>query len=254
MTDVKVFQGGNITYWWVPAGGIANINSPTAAEINAGTNISAAVAADGTEVTPTDSSDIDDRSIVDAGNVVDPGFGQFNASFTLFRPASTADVNDPYVKAYNLFKTQRVGGYIVKRRFVAYGTTATAGDRISVFQVLSDHTANDTAGEDSVKLIVPFLPQGNMVVNTFVKTALAVTVTPSTTSIAVAGGGKAAIVARLGAGGTVITQGCTWTSSDPSKATVSENGVIKAVAAGSATVTASHPAATTPGTVTVTVT
>lgn len=253
MTDVKVFQGGNITYWWVPAGGIANINSPTPAEINAGTNISAAIAADGTEVTPTDSSDIDDRSIVDAGNVVEPGFGQFNASFTLFRPASTADVNDPYVKAYNLFKTQRVAGYIVKRRFVAYGTAAAAGDRISVFQVLSDHTANDTAGEDSVKLIVPFLPQGNMVVNTFVKTALAVTVTPSSTSIA-SPTGKAAIVARLGAAGTVITQGATWTSSDPSKATVSENGVITAIAAGSVTVTATHPAATTAGTVTVTVT
>jgi len=254
MTDVKVFQGGNIAYWWVPAGGIANISSPTPAEVNAGVNVSAAIAADGTEVTPTDSSDIDDRSIVDAGNVVEPGFGQFNASFTLFRPLSTADVNDPYVKAYNLFKAGRVPGYIVKRRFVPYATTATAGDRVSVFQVLSDHTESDTAGEDSVKLIVPFLPQGNMSVNTFLKTALAVIVTPTTSSITVAGAGKAAIVARLGAGGQVITQQSVWVSSDPTKATVTENGVIKAVAAGSCTVTASHPASTGPGSVAVTVT
>ena len=94
--------------------------------------------------------------------------------------------------------------------------------------------------------IVPF--------DTFVKTAVAVVVTPTTSSIAVAGGGKAAIVARLGAGGPVITQSATWVSSDPTKATVSDNGVIKAVAAGSTTVTASHASATTAGTVTVTVT
>lgn len=253
MTDVKVYQGGNITYWWVPAGGIADINAPTASEINMGVNISAAVAADGTEVTPTDSSDIDDRSIIDAGNKVEPGFGQYNATFTLFRPLSTADAADPYVVAYNLFKTQRVPGFIVKRRFVPYATAATAADRISVFQVISDHTANDTAGEDSVKLIVPFLPQGAMAVNTFVKTASAVVTTPATT-LASDVGDIDPVVATLGASGPVITQGAKWTSSAPAVASVSPNGVIKSLSAGSATITASHPAATTAASIAVTVT
>jgi len=254
MTDVKTFQGkgDDITYWWVPAGGIANIKAPTATEINAGVNLSLAIAADGTEVTATDSSDIDDRSIVDKGNAVEAGFDQYNAAITLFRPYDMGNVTDPYVIAYNLFKTQKVHGYIVKRRLQeSYLSPAVAGEMVSVFKVQSDYTADDTAGEDSVKLAVAFLPQGQVAINTFVAPVAAVVASVAT--LTGAAGGKAAVTALLGAGGPSITQGATWSSSDTTKATVSENGVVKYVAAGSATITVSHPAATAADTIAVTV-
>lgn len=252
MADTRAFAGGLITYWWVPDGGIANINAPTPAEVNAGVNMSRAIAVDGTEVGPEESSDIDDRSIVDAGNAVEAGFDQYAAAITAFRPVDPSDTNDPYAVLYNLFKTQRVKGYIVKRRLVAYDTAAAAGDVVSVFKVMSDYTANDTAGEDSVKLIVQFLPQGGMKVNTIVKSADPVVVTPSTVTYPTATVYPQVdpIVATLE--GWDITQGTTWTSSDTDVATVSENGVITSVASGTATITATHPSAGSAGTVTVT--
>ena len=254
MTDVKTFQGkgDDITYWWVPAGGIANIKAPTAAEINAGVNLSLAIAADGTEVTASDSSDIDDRSIVDRGNAVEAGFDQYTAAITLFRPYDMTDTADPYVIAYNLFKTQRVDGYIVKRRLQAsYLDVAAAGQMISVFKVQSDHTADDTAGEDSAKQAVSFLPQGQVAINTFVGGVAAVVA--SATALALAVGAKAAVTATLGASGPSITQGATWSSSDTTLATVSENGVVVGVAAGAPVITVSHPSATAADTFTVTV-
>lgn len=257
MTDVKAFQGKgtDITYWWVGAGGIANINAPTPAEINAGVNLSLAIAADGTEVTANDSSDITDRSIVDRGNAIEPGFDQYSATFTLFRPKDLTDLTDEYVIAYNLFKSQQVSGYIVKRRLQeSYLEIAAADQMVSAYKVMSDHTEDDTAGEDSVKLKVAFLPRGAVAVNTFVKSAAAVV--PSVATLSIAVGAKSAVTARLGAAGPSITQGATWVSADTTKATVSANGVITGISGGVPTVviTASHPSATGVGTITVTVT
>lgn len=251
MTDVKVFQASNIAYVWVPDGGIADIEAPTAAEINAGVNISPSVAADSTSVTASESSDIDDRAVTDAGNAVEAGFAQYEAALNLFRPSDPDDTSDSYAVTYNLFKTQRVKGYIVKRLLVPWANTFAAGEMISVFYVLSDYTADDTEGEDSVKLMVQFLPQGRLAVNTFVGGAGAVTVDPATATVAA--GEHEVITATLGASGPSITQGATWTSSDNSVATVSPNGVITGVSSGTATITADHPSATASDDVSVTV-
>lgn len=249
MADEKVFQGKNLTYWWVPASGIADINAPTPAEINAGVNISRSVAADSTSVTASESSDIDDRAITDAGNAVEAGFAQYEAALNLFRPTDPDDVNDPYAVTYGLFKTQRVRGYIVKRLLVPWDEVAAAGEMISVFYVLSDYTADDTAGEDSVKLMVQFLPQGALSVNTFVASASDVVLSESTLAVGV--GEHEVLTATLD--GTSITQGATWTSDDTSIATVSENGVVTGVSAGTADITADHPSAASAETCAVTV-
>lgn len=251
MTDTKVFPARNVSYWWVPISGIADINAPTPAEINAGVNISRSVAADSTSVTATDSTDIDDRAITDAGNAVEAGFAQYEAALNLFRPSDPNDMNDPFAVTYNLFRTQRVPGYIVKRLLVPWEEEASAGEMISVFRVLSDYTADDTEGEDSVKLLVQFLAQGQLSVNTFVATGDAVVVSEATLTLAA--GDKGLVDANLGAGGPSITQGATWRSDDTSVATVSPNGVVVGIATGSADITADHPSATGPGTVTVTV-
>jgi uncharacterized protein YjdB len=79
-----------------------------------------------------------------------------------------------------------------------------------------------------------------------------VDVLPTTLSIAT--GAKNVIVTRLAVGGRVITQGATYVSSDPTKATVTENGVIRGIAAGTSTITVSHPSATGTDTCVVTVT
>lgn len=250
MVDKKVMSNGNVTVWWVPAAGIADYRSPTAAELNAGLNLSPAIAWDGFELGATESNDLDDRSIVDAGNAVTAGFAQFAASLSFFRNSDPDDTNSDYVDAWEAFKRDRVTGYLVTRILQAKpDEAAEAGQIISVYRFTSDYTADDTEGEDSVKFTVGYLPQGEVKVNTVVKTAAAVTVAPETVSLAV--GDVETATATIA--GHSFTQGAAWRSADTTVASVSPNGVITGVGTGTTTVTADHPGATGPGTITVTV-
>lgn len=250
MADVKVFPERLVKVTWVPDGGVANPQAPTAAELNAGVDLTTAIAWDGFELGASDSSDIDDASLADAAGFVEPGFDQYNASLSLFYPADMTDVSSDYVAAYETFKTRVTGWLYMRVNGGLYTVNYAAGDVISGFKVITDFTAHDAEGEDSVKFNVEFLPQGFAYVNTMVAGAAAVTPSSGTSSISVGGVDPISVTIS----GYDWTQGCTWSSDDTSVATVSQNGVITGVSAGGATVTASHPASATPATVTVTVT
>lgn len=253
MADEKVQSNGNITVTWVPAAGIADYRSPTPTELNAGIDLTDAIAWDGYELGASDSNDVDDRSLRDLGNAVTRGFQQFAATIPFFRDSNPLDTTSDYTKAFQLFREPRVYGYLVTRVLQVPASIATpyaAGQWISVFKFVGDYVADDTEGEDSYKFTVGFLPQGDVKVYTIVKTAVPVTLAPATLSLAV--GAKGLVTATLS--GKSITQGATWTSSAPNIARVTANGVVIGVAAGTATISAGHPAATTAGATTVTVT
>src|SRR3954467_15811033 len=108
MADLKVTSNGNVEIWAVPVAGIANIQAPTAAEINAGVVLSNAVAWEGSDFPANDASnDVDDRSIRDRGNATSRGFAQFGATLSFFRPLPT-DTTSEYALAWAFFKTPRV--------------------------------------------------------------------------------------------------------------------------------------------------
>lgn len=253
MADTKVQSNGNVTVWWVPAAGVANYLSPTAAEINDnGIDLTDAIAWEGFDLGATESNDIDDRSLRDLGNAVTRGFAQFGANLSFFRSKNPDDPTSDYTIAFETFRDPRVHGYLITRVLQVAPNTkvpAAAGEWISVYRVVGDYMANDTEGEDSYKFTVGFLPQGQIKVNTQVKNATPVVVAPTTLEVAVGEFGLA--TATLG--GKSITQGATWTSASPNIASVSPNGVVKGIATGSAVISANHPAATGAGTVTVTV-
>ena len=255
MADLKFTSNGNIDVWAVPTSGIADINNPTAAEINAGVWLTEAIAWDGTTFpTSTDSDDVEDRSLNDAGNATTRGFAQFEATLNFFRPKDLTDTTTDYGKAYNFFKTTRVPVVLVTRvsQRTATGvyTPAATGDRVSLYSMLSTTFIDDTEGDDSYKYEVGFLPQGNLAVNTYVGQNT-LTTTPATTLAATVG---TPVTSRATLAGKRATQAVTWTVSDPTKARVTPNGVLIPLAAGSVTVTADHAAATAPATITVTVT
>ena len=252
MADTKIMSNGQVTVWWVPPAGIADFRSPTAAEVNAGINLSPAIAWDGFELGATESNDLDDRSLVDAGNAVTRGFEQFSAALPMFRSLDPNDVTSDYVKAFETFRVGRVNGYLIERVIApAAGPMAPAaeGDVVSVYRFMSDYVSDDTEGEDSYKFEVGFLPQGDLIVNTQIKNTTPVTVTPATLPVTV--GDVETVTATLGTRN--YTQGVTWATSDPTVAQVTPNGVVIGRSAGTASITATHPAATGPGTVAVTV-
>lgn len=239
MADEKVYPEGNQRIDWYPLNGFANPNKPTKAELNSGVNLTPAVAWDGSTVDVSESTDVDDGSWADTGNAQSAGSDQYSITLTKFYPRVMTNPSDAYVAAYQAFKSDRTAGYLVHR--VGFGTSAEAyddGQFASIYRVISDFNAHDTEGDDSVKFITEFLPQGYMQQN-FVVTDGTVdpAISPATLTLDI--GDKALVTTTLA--GAKVTQGSEFVSSAPAVATVSANGVVTAISAGTANITATHP-------------
>jgi hypothetical protein len=245
----RQISNGNVTVWWVPS--IANGAAPTATEINAGKNLSAAISWNNFELGSSGSADVDDRAITDLGNAISRGFPDFGATLAFFREANSSDSASIYQQAFTLFKTPGLTGYLVVRYGQALPSAVAAiGDVVSVYKVQTDRVSDDTEGDDSVKFEVNFLPQGALWEHTLVSPAGTLTATPTTLSLAAGKTGRVKITLA----GKDVTAGAVYSSSDSTKAVANNGGTTLAVSAGSATITVSHPSATGTATVTVTIT
>ena len=248
--DQKTTSNGNVQVWLVPAIGIADYRSPTAAEINAGLNVTSAIAWDGTTIpAASESDDTDDRSLLDKGNATTRGAAQFEGTLNFFYPDDLNENVTDYGKAFTFLHQPRVAVYAVVRVLQApegIATPAAAGEWVSVFRFLTDGWTDDIADDDAYKYAIGLLAQGEVSVYTQVKNATPVTVTNAsgTASIAV----DDHLVLRATLGGKRATQVVEWTSSNPAVANVSSNGVVTGVGPGTANITASHRAASAPST------
>lgn len=251
MVDQKAFAAGRLNVTWIPAGGIANINAPTAAEIAAGVALSDAIAWENYELAASESDAVDDRSILDKGNATSRGAAQFGGTLSFFRPSDPTDMTHPYSRAFAAFRTPRAYGYLVTRvlqNVEGEHSPFVTGDDISVFYMVADTFIDDTEGDDSVKFTVNFQPQGMLAVYTKVAGGT-ISVDPATLSPAVGGVAKTKALV----GGDDVSAGAVWTTSDPEVAAVNNHGVVRGVSAGSATITATYPGTTGAATVAVTV-
>ena len=154
----------NTTIWWVPLAGITNYLAPTAAEVTAGSNISAAIVT-GYTLGATDSDTDDSKTIVDEGNVQTPTFGNYEANISFFRDG-IGDTPTAFTTAYNLFKAGRVEGWLVSRHGYKSTVAATAAQLVSIFRVYSDF-GQDIEGDGGapIQFTVPFKPQGAFATN-----------------------------------------------------------------------------------------
>lgn len=237
-----VESNGAYTIWAVPLGGIADIDAPTAAEINAGLLISDVVRIDGTDFGPQTSEQIDDRSWGDNAAATYRGFDQFSGSVVLYEP-KVEDASSIARQAKTLLGGFRPTFYWVER--FADGKTkndpAAAGDYVSVFKVTADSKQFDTSDRNlGITYTRALVPRGDVAINVLVKTAATPTYAPTTLAIGVGDHG----VVKATLAGRDVTRGGDWVSSDPDVATVSPNGVVTGVAAGTATITTSLAAAT----------
>ena len=250
MADEKVFSDGYVDAIIIRQNQLTDPSAPLITEVNTnGINVSLALAWDGTTwPNNTDSDDLDDRSVKDAGNAQSRGDAQFEAALNFFYPKDRTNTTDDFgkVRAFMRDAASRIPVYVITRLVQTTPNTITplvAGDLVSVFRMVTDVNADDTEGDDSVKYSITLLPQGAVWPYTQAVAAskAAVTVT-APNGLPTAVGMKKALRATLNS--KRMTNQVTWASSNPAVATVSPNGVVVGVAAGTANITATHPAGT----------
>lgn len=238
MTDIKVPSSGNIRVWWALPNAFAEWQNPTATEINACLDISDAVSWNDFDFGLQASNTIDDPAITAIGKVSDRGAAQFGGGISLYYPGAFGDASNKYSLAYDALDAPRTNGYIVMRiDGEETAVTAVNGDLVHIFKVTTDGYAETITGEEAFRYTITFLPQGDLAVRTVVGGG-AVVLTPSTLTL---GAGESAPLA-VTVGGRNYTNGVTYTSSDPSAASVSTAGVVTAITTGTATITATYEA------------
>jgi hypothetical protein len=174
LVGTKSTSNGKIKVYWVPVDGITGtedawVAAPSVEDIeDNGVDLTAAIAWDSYELGSTDSNKIDDRGIIDTGAVQERGFAQFAGSLMFFR-GITSETTGAYYDAFQTFKAATDGsrpvGFLVTRVNVPESTALAAGDVVSAYKFIADAFADNTEGEDSVKFMVNFAPQGKLGVN-----------------------------------------------------------------------------------------
>jgi len=171
----KSTANGKIKVYWVPSSNITGtedawITAPDLSDLAAAGSIdlTQAIAWDGFDLGATDSNKIDDRGIIDEGAVQERGFAQFTGALTFFR-GITSETTGAYADAFAAFKAATDGtrpqGFLVTRIGVPASTALAAGQKLNVFKFIADAFMDNTEGEDSVKFMVNFAPQGKLAVN-----------------------------------------------------------------------------------------
>ena len=171
----KSTSNGKIKVVWVPLANLTGtedefLAAPSVADMGASGSIdlTEAIAFDGYDLGAADSNRIEDRSILDTTAVESRGFAQFTGNLTFFR-GITSETSGAYYDAYEAFKAStdgtRPAGFLVTRINVPNSTALASGQVVSAFKFIADAFMDDTEGEDSVKFMVNFAPQGKVAVH-----------------------------------------------------------------------------------------
>lgn len=254
MTNTKLAAAGNLSAWWGTSSAFANPAKPTATELNACLDITQAIAYDNFSFGAQASNKNSDPSWADTGNVQTLGFANYGGSINFFYPAAFDVPTDNTFLTWDSLDQRLTIGYLVFRfdGTKVPGTAvnsstgvsiAVANDFVRVYKVQTDAWADVNTGEVNFKYTVTFQPQGLMYIDAVVATTAPVPVlglVGGGSTMTVAGGKKATLAYRTGRQlSSIGTPGFfTYTSSDTTKATVDNNGVITPVAAGSVSITA----------------
>lgn len=128
-----LISDGNTKVAWVTS--IANINSPTAAELNGGNDWTQRLTPDGLKTDPT-TADVNTSSLASQFDTNQPGRRSYACEIT-FKRGSTALEDQPYTTL-----NYGTAGFLVVRRGTAFATAFTAGDRVEVYPVAAGEPQN----------------------------------------------------------------------------------------------------------------
>ena len=115
---------GRTRVMWVTS--ISNIAAPTAAELNAGTNLTPYITPDGVVGFEPDTADVDVSALDSTFDTKVAGRGSFSGTLLRFKKQTGTDA------IYNML-TRDTAGFVVIRRDVSAATTNTTGDKDEVY-------------------------------------------------------------------------------------------------------------------------
>lgn len=251
MVDIRLPASGSIRVRWGLPNAFVNEKSPTATEANACLDIADAISWNDYDFGVSSSTINSDPPITAKGNVQTRGATQYGGSLSFYYPQVRDDVSNIYSVVENAIDQPRTVGYLLvsidgdlsENNVATYVGGATrdfaAGDYVHVFKVMTAGFSESITGEEAFRYTISFIPQGLAETYTVIRATVAtVVVAPATATVAIGA------VAPLT--GTVLgrrfTRGLRWTSSNAAFVQVSQNGVVKRIAAGSATITATFTA------------
>lgn len=257
MTDVKLSANGNVKFWWVPLGGFSNPLSPAITEINAGTDLSDAISWNDLDF-GIQSSDVKaDPAVSAKGKVNVRGASKYGGKISFYFPGTFGDASNLYASVFTLLRLPGTQGYLVERVDgnisltaggaypLAPAVAATTGDLVHTFSVQSDGWADAIVGEDAFRYTITFQPLGSLGVY---EPAKATTAAPAVAILPLTASGTHAVASKFVVAATVVgrdyTRGVNWTSSDVTKATVSNNGVVSVLStstAGTVNISCTYP-------------
>lgn len=252
MPDTRFPVSGSIRVWWVPLNGIANPKAPTAAEIAAGMDISDAISWNDKDFGIQASNTSSDPAITARGTTQSRGSSQYGGSFSFYYPKLHNDNTNLYSLVYDALRLPGTAGYLIVRAdgqelltsagtATNPGTSIAAGDFVNVFRVETAGYAEVITGEDAFRYTVSFLPKGFVWAYAIVR-ANATPVAP-----VVAGTSALTVTAKYAAlTASIVSRSATrlvvWSTTTPTLASISPNGIVTAKAAGSASFIATDPA------------
>lgn len=155
---MRTLAKGNRRVVWAPA--VADIESPTLAEIAAGKDITCFIQKGGITLGTTDSDTTDESSLCDLAKGAAITDANYESTVTMFRDYSALGV--PTVDDPKVIFAGRPYGYLLQFwGKPVKSTTVAAGDEVEVFGVQIDLPR--TEGDDgSIKLTVKGVPTGEL--------------------------------------------------------------------------------------------
>ena len=251
MVDTKYPISGSVRVWWLPLNGLANAQAPTAAEIEAGMDISDAISWNDKDFGVQASSTTSDPAITAKGNTQNRGAAQYGGSLSFYYPGTFGDDSNLYSLVWDALRVPGTAGWIVVRvdglelgtpagTAAQPGTDIAAGDLVNVFRVETGGYSEEITGEEAFRYTISFLAKGEVYPLAVVRSTAGGSVPVVAGDAAVSIGSHIALSATLEA--RKYTRGLKWASSDPAVATVSRNAVVTPLTAGSVDITATDPA------------
>jgi hypothetical protein len=137
---------GMIKVSWVPT--IANIASPTTAELTAGTPLEGALVADGLTIS-ADTAEVDNSKMNSTANSAIVGRGTWTLGVKYIR----GDAANTYAVAVETALAPKANGYLVVRRDIVSSTAWTAAQKVEVYPAQVGYANPDSPAANTLQAV-----------------------------------------------------------------------------------------------------